>query len=206
MLRSIPFDVLPETSKTQYLFEKGRALASLGKYAHAEQCYSHALLQIQQAPRANLQHKALVLAGLAASLIDQQKTYMAAHHLCAATQLTRSLTASVVEIVMRTIARYFLAIGNKQRHAQALRTVLEIVQSDERDPVRRGIVLIEVRLAEKDIGECTVDLEFARAIKTVRASGRYGRDLRDASIVLGAGIKPTRRLRGKTHPEDILLR
>ena len=205
MLRFLPFDILPDTNRRQYLFEKGRALALVGKHPQAEQNFAHALTLLQRAPRpASPQHLALVLVGLATSLIDQKKTYAAAHHLCNAIQLTRELEASVAEIVMRAIGRYFLALGQKPRHVQALRTILQIAKADELDPVRRGVVLIELRLAEQAIGEGVIDVDVARALRMVRSSRRYDKTVREASN--GLGFTPTKRLWTKTHPEDILLR
>lgn len=206
MLRFIPFDALADTSKCQYLFEKGRALALVGKHPQAENNFALALTLLQRAPQqpASPQHLALALVGLATSLIDQQKIHAAAHRLCNAIQLTRKLEAKVAEIFMRAIGRYFLALGQKQRHVQALRTILEIAQSDEPDPVRRGIVLIELRLAESAIGEGVIDLDLARALRTARASRRYDQTVREASNALS--IQPTKRLWKETHPEDILLR
>ena len=205
MLRFIPVDVLSDTSKGQYLFEKGRALALVGKQPQAEQSFADALTLLQGAPRLpSPQHLALVLVGLATSLIDQQKTYAAAHHLSNAIQLTRKLDASVAEIVMRAVGRYFLAVGQRPQHVQTLRTILEIAQADELDPVRRAVVLIELRLAEQAIGEGGHDVCLASALRMVRSSRRYAQTVREASNALD--IRPTERLRRKTHPEDILLR
>ena len=87
MLRFIPLAELPEAGRCQYHYEKGRALALLGRHGEAEQNFTHALSLQQRSPRANPQHQALVLAGLADALIGQQKIYAAAHHLCSATEL-----------------------------------------------------------------------------------------------------------------------
>ena len=132
MLGVLPFDALPESAKCQYLFEKARALALQGRQAHAEQNFLQALVILDRTPRPNPQHKALILVGLAAALVEQKKLYMAAQQLCSAVQLTPLLRWNVVESIMRTIARYFKALGSKQRFAQALRTMLDIIQAERK--------------------------------------------------------------------------
>ena len=87
---------------------------------------------------------------------------------------------------------------------QPLHTILEIAQADELDPVRRAVVLIELRLAEQAIGEGGHDVCLASALRMVRSSRRYAQTVREASNALD--IRPTERFRSKTHPEDILLR
>ena len=79
------------------------------------------------------------------------------------------------------------------------------IQAEEKDPVRRAAVLLELRIAEASIDECAIGIDFGHALRTVRASHRYVDLLRDGAIVLSQRIKPGRRLRSKTHPEDILL-
>ena len=71
--------------------------------------------------------------------------------------------------------------------------------------MRRAAVLLEVRIGEAEIGECTVGTDFAHALRTVRASHRYGDLLRDGATILSKRIKPGKRLRSKTHPEEMLL-
>ena len=73
MLRFIPVVLLPDKSKCQYLFETGRALELVGDHPQAEQNFASALTLMQRTPQpATPQHLALVLVGLATSLIDQQ--------------------------------------------------------------------------------------------------------------------------------------
>ena len=132
MLGALPFDALPESAKCQYLFEKARALALQGRQAHAEQNFLQALVILDRTPRPNPQHKALILVGLAAALVEQKKLYMAAQQLCSAVQLTPLLRWNLVVSIMRTIARYFKALGSKQRFAQALRTTLDIIQAESK--------------------------------------------------------------------------
>ena len=84
------------------------------------------------------------------------------------------------------------------------------IQAEEKDPVRRAAVLLEVRISEAAIGECPINVEFGKALRTLRASHarashRYADILRDGAAVLSQHIKPARRLRDKTHPEEILL-
>ena len=142
--------------------------------------------------------------GLASVLIDQKKFYAAAQHLCSAVHLTTLLRANVAENVMRTIARYFRELGHKHRYVQALRTVYEIVQAEDVDLVRRAAVLLELRVGEAKIGECVVDAAFGNALRLVRASRRHADILQNAATVMSQRIKPARRLRTKTHPEDII--
>ena len=205
MLRALPYESLPDSSKCQYLFEKGRAHALLRMHAEAELNFLQALGMLQDKPRANPQHKALILVGLATALLDQKKVYAAAHYLCNVVKLTRFLRASVVESVMRTVARYCLELGNKHRYVMALRTVNQVVEAEEEDPVRRAAVLLEVRVGEALVGDCVIDAAFGRALRIVRVSRRYEDLLRDGAIVMSQHIQqqPRKRLRTKTHPEDV---
>ena len=205
LLNTFPFESLPEVEKCQYLFERGRALALLGRHPQAEQNFARSLRITQLLPRTNPQHQALILVGLAAALIDQKKLYAAAHHLYTAVQMTKVLKGEVAELVMRAIARYFLALGSQARYVSALRTVYAIVRVEEVDPVRKAVVLIEVRLAEAGIGELAVNVDFGHALRTLRASHRHTDMVQGASNVLGRLIKPLKRLRSKIHPEDIII-
>ena len=204
MLRVLPIDSLPASSKIHYHYERGRVQVLVGRQAEAEASFLQTLAMLQKGARVNPQHKALTLVGLASVLIDQRKFSMSAHYLCAAIQLTEQLRACVAERVMRTVARYFLELGNSHRYVMALRAVNDIVRAEEVDPVRRATVLLELRVGEAAIGECTVDASFGSALRLVRASHRHVDILQKGANVMSQRIKLGRRLRTKTHPEEII--
>jgi tetratricopeptide (TPR) repeat protein len=200
ILSMVPSGSLRDVDLAQFLYERGRVLRRLGRTSSAECNFKHALVLIQKNPQCSIKPLVMTLTALAQTHIELKHFGRAAQCLEEVVVLTPRLSGYLAEASMRVVAQYCLARGDLQRHAQALKTIYEIVRLECPSLAGRAAAFLEMRLAEVACGIAS-DLELdplRQFLRTLRRSHSKPQLVEAASKLLG----PTRRLHTKTHSED----
>ena len=108
---------------------------------------------------------------------------------------------------MREIAGYFSSRGNFVLACETHRAAVHILEAEEQDPSRVSLANIELARAELHCGELSPAIDrFIASIRTLRKRKHdsWATDaLPAARKELASVIKPSKRLRVKTVPEDV---
>ena len=205
ILATIPSDCLDDKNLAQYLYERGRCLAQRHHFAMAEKSFVHAYSLFRKHPEWSVQPLAWALTALAAAQIEQSKLNAAARSLHEVVLLTPRLPADVAEGAMRVVARYCIAKGDRSQYARSLRTIYKIVREESPCPVSRATAYLEMKLAEA--AACVRDVEPAGALqaslRTLRRNSSQPMLVSAASQLLSRRCPPRKRIRCKTHAEEI---
>ena len=118
--------------------------------------------------------------------------------------LTPHLSGEVAEAVMRVVARYCLARGDMRRHAEALKTVNDIVREECPCPVGRAAAYLEMKLGQAAACEEVLDAPgtFQASLRTLRRSRSHPELVQAASRLSVSLCPPKKRIRSKTHAEE----
>ena len=198
---------LEDFAMARFLCEKGRAMRELSQPAAAEIQFSNACTLLEQAPSASPKHLAVCMIGLATCQIDQRLLRKAATTLSRACELAPSLPADMGEAVMRAVASYSMARGNKTQFVSALEFINEIVQAESPDPAARAAAFIELETAREMYNRMVPDLLIVgKALSILRRSRPQIWLVHSAANMLASHLEPARRLRQKTHPENVTSR
>jgi hypothetical protein len=207
ILATVPADCLGDIDMAQFLYERGRCLVLRKRFTAAENNFAHALGLLRKHPECSVRPLAWTLTALAAARIDQSKLNEAAGSLHDAVLLTPRLPAEVAEGVMRVVARYCLVRGDVCRHAKALKTINDIVREECPCPVRRATAYLEMKLGEAAACEEFLELAetFQASMRTLRRSRSHPELVVAASRLLGSQCPPKKRMRVKTHAEEVAV-
>ena len=200
ILSMVPSGSLRDADLAQFLYERGRVQRRLGRISSAEYNFRHALVLIRKSHQRSIKPLAMTLTALAQTHIELNTFGPAAQYLQEVVALTPRLSGILAEAAMRVVAQFCLARGDLQRHAQAMKTVYEIVRLECPSQADRAVAFLEMRLAEVGCGIASdLDLDtFKQFLRTLRRSQSKPQLVEAASKLLG----PTRRLRSKTYAED----
>ncbi len=160
----------------------------------------------------------LVLDGRARE--DQRKAYSRLAALWGSTRLAQgrldeaeaSLRASLdnsryagmetVVFALRTLSRLMEVRGREQISMHALAAVSEVVEKESGDPACRAVAAAELGIKEVALGVDATD-RLRSALKVLRRRPHGGSEDLVSRARLSLGVLPAKRLRRRTHPEDI---
>ena len=97
--------------------------------------------------------------------------------------------------IMHTMADIFWLQGSMERYTETLKTICSILEEESKDPFARASANVELAVAEGDVGSLRCALRILRK----RDDGTVQR----AAMTLASLNPPAKRLRTKTHPEDM---
>ena len=184
--------------QTCMLIESGRAFLQLGSPCRAIRRLRLAVDCAKQASTADLYIRALAFLCTAHCEYGnhrrgRQAAAMALRH-------TRWMHYTIAIELMRTLARSYQATGEKCRHMEALETLCEITEWEVKDPLAKAVAQADLAIAEADLG-----IDSSSRLKNAMPALRKRQHaiVLTAAWSLSAQVKPSKRLRRKTHPESI---
>ena len=179
--------------KTLASIELGRAHLQQG---HAIVASRHLRRAVDLAGLMNMKSaRVRALAFLCRAYRNQEKYEYATSIAAMALDSAHAMHYTDALYIMHTMADIFWLQGSMERYTETLKTICSILEEESRDPFARASADVELAIAEGDVGSLRCALRILRK----RDDGTVQR----AALTLASLNPPAKRLRTKTHPEDM---
>ena len=179
--------------KTLFYVELGRANLQQGRAVVASR---HLRRAVDIAGLVNMKSARVRALAFLCRAYSMQNKYEYAKAIAAiALESSRAMHYTDALYIMHTMADIFWSKGCKEHYTETLRTICSILEEESRDPFARASADVELAIAEGDVGSLRCALRILRK----RDDGTVQR----AALTLASLNPPAKRLRTKTHPEDM---
>ena len=184
--------------QTCVLIEAGRAFLQLGSPILAICRLRMGVHFAKQAAAGNLYVRALAFL---CSAHSQQGDHRTTREVAAlALRHTRKMHYTVAMHIMQTLADSFRATGERLHHKKALETLCSIVNLEVKDPHTVAAAEAELGIAEHAL---EIDSTYRLRAALIVLRKRPHTITLSAAQCLASQARPSKRLRGKTHPEEV---